>query len=232
MSRTGTVFLTIVLVLLTLATAASIGFGVWAFKNPMIHDCIEHELCEIICGHECENGEQGERGADGLSAYEIAVLNGFEGTETEWLASLKGGDGTDGQDGADGQANIIAGVYQTGGMSQIYVYQILWDFNVFDFDVTDGVTGVLTVQLLDYSFDYGSGVDQAYLYYMGNNQSYKLEIFILGGDIKYVVTYGIGSDSSNWVNAGDIKIFTTPGNDDSFYILGNSTAPLYVTWSF
>lgn len=29
-------------------------------------------------------------GADGKSAYEIAVENGFEGTETEWLDSLKG----------------------------------------------------------------------------------------------------------------------------------------------
>ena len=29
-------------------------------------------------------------GKDGLSAYEIAVKNGFEGTEQEWMASLKG----------------------------------------------------------------------------------------------------------------------------------------------
>lgn len=29
----------------------------------------------------------------GMSAYEIAVKNGFEGSETEWLASLKGEDG-------------------------------------------------------------------------------------------------------------------------------------------
>ena len=31
---------------------------------------------------------------DGKSAYEIAVNNGFEGTEAQWLASLKGADGT------------------------------------------------------------------------------------------------------------------------------------------
>ena len=29
----------------------------------------------------------------GLSAYEIAVKNGFEGTEAEWLESLRGEDG-------------------------------------------------------------------------------------------------------------------------------------------
>ena len=33
------------------------------------------------------------RGEPGLSAYEIAVKNGFEGTELEWLESLKGADG-------------------------------------------------------------------------------------------------------------------------------------------
>lgn len=31
---------------------------------------------------------------DGKSAYEIAVKHGFEGTEEEWLKSLKGADGT------------------------------------------------------------------------------------------------------------------------------------------
>ena len=30
-------------------------------------------------------------GANGLSAYEIAVVNGFVGTEAEWLVSLVGG---------------------------------------------------------------------------------------------------------------------------------------------
>ena len=46
-----------------------------------------------------------EIGADGKSAYQIAVENGFVGTETEWLASLKGEpgkDGAPGRDGADG----------------------------------------------------------------------------------------------------------------------------------
>lgn len=38
----------------------------------------------------------------GESAYEIAVRNGFEGTESEWLESLKGSDGTNGKDGVDG----------------------------------------------------------------------------------------------------------------------------------
>jgi S1-C subfamily serine protease len=39
---------------------------------------------------------------NGLSAYEIAVKNGYEGTEKEWVASLKGVDGKDGINGTDG----------------------------------------------------------------------------------------------------------------------------------
>lgn len=43
-----------------------------------------------------EKGDKGDPGAAGKSAYEIAVDNGFIGTETEWLESLKGSDGNDG----------------------------------------------------------------------------------------------------------------------------------------
>jgi hypothetical protein len=48
----------------------------------------------------------GQPGADGKSAYEIAVAHGYTGTEAEWLASLKGADGangTPGKAGADGK---------------------------------------------------------------------------------------------------------------------------------
>lgn len=47
---------------------------------------------------------------NGKSAYEIAVENGFNGTESEWLESLKGQPGKDGINGADGKdgADITA----------------------------------------------------------------------------------------------------------------------------
>lgn len=38
----------------------------------------------------------------GKSAYEVAVASGFEGTEEEWLASLKGEKGDTGEKGVDG----------------------------------------------------------------------------------------------------------------------------------
>lgn len=42
------------------------------------------------------------RGRPGKSAYEVAVDNGYTGTELEWLDSLRGQDGQDGQQGIQG----------------------------------------------------------------------------------------------------------------------------------
>ena len=43
----------------------------------------------------------------GLSAYEIAVKNGFEGSEQEWLASLKGEKGETGAAGPEGSRGLL-----------------------------------------------------------------------------------------------------------------------------
>jgi len=47
-----------------------------------------------------------QSGQNGLSAYDIAVQNGFEGSEAEWLDSLRGEDGKDGIDA--GNASAVA----------------------------------------------------------------------------------------------------------------------------
>lgn len=44
-------------------------------------------------GKDGVNGLDGKDGIDGKSAYEIAVDNGYSGTEVEWLESLKGKQG-------------------------------------------------------------------------------------------------------------------------------------------
>lgn len=49
-----------------------------------------------------EKVEAGTKGEDGKSAYQIALDEGFEGSEAEWLASLKGTDGRNGIDGING----------------------------------------------------------------------------------------------------------------------------------
>lgn len=41
---------------------------------------------------------KGEKGDDGLSAYQVAVSNGYHGSQTDWLASLVGPKGNKGDD--------------------------------------------------------------------------------------------------------------------------------------
>lgn len=44
-------------------------------------------------GPQGPQGIQGEQGPQGLSAYQVAVNNGFSGSESDWVESLKGADG-------------------------------------------------------------------------------------------------------------------------------------------
>lgn len=48
------------------------------------------------------NGVAGPRGEKGYSAYEVAVKNGYAGTEAKWLATLKGEKGEKGEPGVNG----------------------------------------------------------------------------------------------------------------------------------
>ena len=52
------------------------------------------------------NGSNGTDGASGESAYDIAVENGFEGTEEQWLQSLHGQDGINGTNGSNGTNGV------------------------------------------------------------------------------------------------------------------------------
>lgn len=47
-------------------------------------------------------GPQGPAGVDGKSAYQVAVANGYVGTEAAWLLSLKGATGAQGPQGIQG----------------------------------------------------------------------------------------------------------------------------------
>jgi len=69
-------------------------------------------------GGEGSQGPKGDQGDPGESAYQIAVDNGFSGSESDWLASLVGPAGTDGSDGAEGPAgppnSLSIGTVATG----------------------------------------------------------------------------------------------------------------------
>ena len=82
---------------------------VWAQMQSDVSD-LDTRVTELE-----EHGGGGTQGADGKSAYQIAVEHGFSGTETEWLASLKGPAGADGATGASGADGKSAYQYAVEG---------------------------------------------------------------------------------------------------------------------
>lgn len=79
--------------------------------DPFTYGDFTPEQLASLKGDKGDKGDNGKDGADGYtpvkdidyfdgvngkSAYQIAVDNGFIGTEAEWLASLRGADGKDG----------------------------------------------------------------------------------------------------------------------------------------
>jgi hypothetical protein len=77
------------------------------------------------------NGADGTDGEDGASAYEIAVANGFSGTEEEWLESLVGPEGPEGPQGPQGDpgpagsgtGDMLASVYDPDGGARQVAFQ-------------------------------------------------------------------------------------------------------------
>lgn len=67
--------------------------------TPTDKEQMEAAISELLRAK--ENGEF--NGQDGKSAYEVAVDEGFEGTESEWLDSLKGDKGENGPKGDKGE---------------------------------------------------------------------------------------------------------------------------------
>lgn len=65
-----------------------------------VTDATGTTTAELHNGEKGDKGDTGSRGADGKSAYEVALQNGFTGTEADWLTSLKGQKGDTGAPGA------------------------------------------------------------------------------------------------------------------------------------
>ena len=70
--------------------------------DPFTYSDFTAEQLAALKGDAGAPGAAGESGADGKSAYQIAIDNGFVGSQSEWLASLKGATGASGAPGKDG----------------------------------------------------------------------------------------------------------------------------------
>ena len=92
-----------------------------------------------LVGPQGDPGLKGDQGADGRSAYQIAVQNGFEGTEQEWLASLKGPKGDKGDTGLEGPP----GADGTSGTDGVGITDIVSDGTNITFHLSDDTTKVI-----------------------------------------------------------------------------------------
>lgn len=79
-----------------------VGDGTPIDITDIISVTIEGVTYVPVPGPEGPAGPAGAQGADGASAYEVAVANGFVGTEAAWLASLEGPEGPTGPQGEQG----------------------------------------------------------------------------------------------------------------------------------
>lgn len=90
-------------------------------------------------------------GVPGKSAYEIAVDNGFVGTETQWLASLvgpAGSNGTNGTNGTNGAPGLSA--YQIAVNNGFVGTETQWLASLVGTDGIDGSDGEsVTVTLVE-----------------------------------------------------------------------------------
>ena len=102
---------------------------------------------------------EGIETAQGKSAFEIAVENGFVGTVEEWLESLKGERGTDGINGKDGkngknyQVDIIESTETTVELqpNKFYKFGEVTELNLSLAEITDNT------QLNEFMFEFVSG---------------------------------------------------------------------------
>lgn len=77
----------------------SVGSAEVTFPEPLASEV-------LVLVAKGDPGEPGESGEDGRSAYQVAVDNGFVGSEAAWLASLEGEPGSPGDDGTPGLVAI------------------------------------------------------------------------------------------------------------------------------
>ena len=108
------------------------------FSNKSTLDKLsESENNLLFNGKEIQSGSIG---ADGKSAYEVAVDNGYVGTEQEWIKSLKGEQGEKGDRGDSGVTTPINGFFTMyiDEDSNLYVLSETDMSGVFEYDDTTG----------------------------------------------------------------------------------------------
>ncbi len=181
-------------------------------------------------GKDGKDGEDGAYAAQGLSAYEIAKKNGFEGTEEEWLASLKGEKG----DTPDSIVSVVAnntiassvsiksGFTVKGTVGTVYgqgsgviieddkaqgtAYILTNNHVVYDENSTAADKLAETVNVYLYGYEYDNYAIAAQI--IGTSITYDLAVLKISGSQVYKnsIASPVSIKSSSLVTAGDDAI--------------------------
>ena len=181
------------------------------------------------CGEAGPKGETGATGAAGKSAYELAVENGFTGTEAEWLESLKG------QSGTGTAGNSVVSVEKTATNGLVDTYTITFtDGSTTTFTVNNGAEGEkgetgngITSIVSRYEYDYTE-----------QKEYYVFTITYENGDVteqrveipKKIIAVAYASQSEyNVVTTGDVPTLKlTIHNEDLTTEQINITDEMYI----
>lgn len=181
---------------------------------------------------------KGEDGVDGKSAYQIAVSNGYDGTEVEWLESLNGTDGKDGESYDDTEIkNAIAGKLDINGngscLTYDYITQELEPINTGGMEnyygrvITPATLGINTGKL--YGLKEYDGKIYAFGHnYFGYTENIENEPFTTLIDSSVQIQYGTGMFCDFIQNNMGIYILTD-GNCLYMYEEGSPTVNLWST---
>lgn len=121
-------------------------------------------------------GIQGIQGPQGINAYQVAVANGYSGTESDWLASLQGTTGPQGNPGSDANvttSNIAGALGYTPANGADY------------FPLTVGTTA--TIPTINAASD--GGLSKSYIanLQMANGDSVKIGVSDTNGTRSFLI---------------------------------------------
>lgn len=200
---------------------------------------------DLFVIHNGNDGINGINGSNGASAYQVAIANGFVGTEAQWLVSLKGATGLTGAQGIQGIQGVkgetgddgrgIISIIRTSGNGSAGttdIYTITYsDATTSTFNVYNGADGLGSGDMLKSIYDTNnSGVVDSAESVAWAGVTDKPTIPTNIDDLVDVVTNTPSdgqvltwdSSTSKWVN----ETPTTSGSSTNYGFLNNSIIQL------
>ena len=209
-----------------------LGMDGWTNIDTFFNDDLVNKLkgkkgdqgIQGIQGLKGETGAKGDKGDQGESAYQVAIQNGFTGTEQEWLDSLKGDKGDKGD---KGEAGTPADITKFGTLTGNNIWQGANNFNK-SITISNNYSTIQTIGKYGRIYTSGDNSDistkgeSSRIYTYGDDSD-----IITSGARSKIYTSGKRSDISTRgaysgiYTSGDGSDISTSGNGSHIYTGGN-----------